>query len=136
MGTFSLPPPPPSNSPPSVVYINMISSSTILFDSCIVPSETDIQSFGDQMLLIPIEKFYEAIYSDCVTHTFSSINWVDRSLDYGIPYDPFSCIFSTDESIMEIMMLEDMPWDRHHHCSSLPDSIEDNLGGLYLPNLV
>ena len=51
-------------------------------------------------------------------------------------YDPFSHIFSTDESIMEIMMIDHTPQDEHHHHSSLPDSIEDNLSNVYFPNFV
>jgi len=88
------------------------------------------------MLHRPIELDYEAIYSACTTHTFSSIIWVDPSLDYGRYFDPFYCVFSTDESIMEIMMLEYVPWDDHHHHSSLPYPIEDNLSDWYLPNVV
>jgi len=134
MGEFSLPPPPPSNSPPSVSYINMISSSMILIDPWVVPCETDIQIFGDRMLLSLIEQYYEAIYSACASHTFSLINFVDWSLNYGTPSDPLSYIFSTNQGIMEIIMLDDTSWDEHHDRSSLTDSIEDNISGLYMPN--
>lgn len=37
---------------------------------------------------------------------------------------------------MEIMMPDDASWDDHHHHSSLPESIEDNLSDMYLPNIV
>lgn len=72
----------------------------------------------------------------CVAHTFSLINWVDQSLDYGIPSDPLSRIFCSDESIMDIMMSNNASWDEHHHHSSLPYSIEDDLNDVYLPNFV
>jgi len=71
-----------------------------------------------------------------MAYSFSLINWVDRPLDYTISFDPFSHTFTTDESIMEIMMLDDASWDNHHHSSSLPDSIEDNLSDVYQPNIV
>lgn len=86
------------------------------------------------MSLNPIELDYEAIYLACVTHTFSSITWIDLSLDYGTSSHPFSRIFSSDENIMEIMMPNNVSWDDHHHHSSLPDSVEYNLNDLYLPN--
>ena len=36
--------------------------------------------------------------------------------------DPFNKSFSTDESIREIMTLDELPWDNIHHRSSfLPD---------------
>lgn len=136
MGTFSVPPPLLSIYSPSVAYINMISYSMILTNPWTVLDETDIQSFGNQMLLSPIEKDYKSIYSACATHTFSSINWVDRSLDYGTPSNPISSTLFTDESIMDIFMSHNTSWDKHHHRSSFPDTIEDNLSGVYLPNFV
>lgn len=119
-------------------YINMISSSTISTDPWIVPAETNINSFGDRIPLSPIELNYEAIHLACVTHSdlVSSINQVDHSLDYGMSSDPFSCEFPTDESIMEIMMPNDVPLDDHHHHSSLSDSIKDNPNDFYQPNIV
>jgi len=47
MGTFSLPLPLLPDSSPSIAYINIISSSTIPTNPCIVPDETNIDSFGD-----------------------------------------------------------------------------------------
>jgi len=88
------------------------------------------------MPLSPIELDYKAIYLACVDHTFSSISWVDRSLDYDTYSNPFSHVFSTNESIMEIMIPYNASWDDHHHHSSLPDSIEDSLSDVYLPNFV
>lgn len=90
------------------------------------------------MLLNPIELHYEAIYSSCATqfYSFSSIIWVHHSLDYGTSSDVYSHVFPTHDSIKEIMMLVDAPWDDHHHLSSFLDSIEDNLIYLYLPNII
>jgi len=52
-----------------------------------------------------------------------------------MPFDPFSRTFFVNESIMEIMMSNDAPWDEHHH-SSFPYTIEYNINGVYLPNFV
>lgn len=114
----------------------MISSSTILIDPWIVLDETKIHSLSDRMPLSPIEIDYEAIYLACSTYSFSSINWVDKSLDYGTSSDRFSCALSTDESIMEIVILGDAPWDDHQHHSPLPDSIDHNLSDVYLSNII
>ena len=123
MGTFSLPPPSPENFN-LVTHVNMISSCTTTTDPWVVLDESNIDTFGDRMSLNPIEIDYEAIYLACAVHSTlaSSINWVDHSLYYNMSYDPFSRTFSTNESIMEIMISDDAPWDDHHHCSSLPDS--------------
>jgi len=58
------------------------------------------------MSLSPVELYYQGIHSPCTDYfnPSSLINCVDFSLDYGTLYDPFSCMFSTDERIMEIMM--------------------------------
>ena len=48
--------------------------------------------------------------------------------------DPFDDAFPSDESIMEIMSLEDTPWDDgHHHSSFLPEleTIESHLGSSF-----
>lgn len=114
----------------------MISSSMILANPWIVPDETDIKIFGDRMRLSPIEQDHETIYSACPAHTFSLINWIDQSLDYGTPSYPFSCTFFTDKGIMEIMVSNNASWNEHHHHSSFPNTIEDNLSGVYLPDFV
>lgn len=123
MGTFSLPPP---DIPNLVAFINMISSCLIPSNPWIVPNASNVDTFGDRMPLSPFEIEYEAIYSACLTH----------SRDYGSSSDPFSSTFSTDESIMEIMMSDDVSWDDSHHRSSLPKTFEDNLGDIYSPNIV
>ena len=45
--------------------------------------------------------------------------WVDRSLEYGTSSDPWSHILSTDEGIIQSMMIGDMPWEDYHHRSHL-----------------
>lgn len=73
----------------------MISFSTIQTDPWIVPEETSIHKFGDQMLLSPIELGYEAIYLACALipslQSIGSINhWIMahiliHSLMYSLP---------------------------------------------------
>lgn len=63
----------------------MISSFTTVVDPWVVPDQSNIDSFSDRMLLIPVY----------------------HSLDYGTSFNPFSRTFSTYERIMEIMMPDD-----------------------------
>ncbi|MCY6524984.1 hypothetical protein, partial [Actinobacillus pleuropneumoniae] len=59
LGTFSFPPP---NVSPSTATIHMISSDTIVYDDpWIVPSESEMDSFGDAMHLIPYEIAYQVV---------------------------------------------------------------------------
>jgi len=88
------------------------------------------------MPLSPIELDYEAIYSACAVSSFDSLSWVDRSLDYGTSSDPFSHVFHIDKSLLEIMTSDYVSCDEHHHRSSLPNSIEDNLSDVYSSNSV
>ena len=67
--------------------------------------------------------------------TSSSIVWVNHSLDFGTPSNPFSSTFLTDESIVESMMPEGEPWEDHHHRSDLQDFEEDNLIEPYHPSI-
>lgn len=55
----------------------------------------------------------------------SPIVWVDRLLEYGTSSAPFSCTFSTNEGIFQLMMTKEEPWEDYHHLSHLPDHIED-----------
>ena len=61
--------------------------------------------------------------------------WVDRSIDFGTPSDPFSSTFLTDENILETMMSKGEPWEDHHHFSHLQDCEEDILSELYHPSI-
>jgi hypothetical protein len=111
MGTFPIPPP---DVPPPLVYsINMISTSIVetheSYDPWIVPILEEFPCYGEQMPLSLVELAYQAIQS---TSPYS------HSLFDTSP-DPFHMIFHTDESIMEIMSVEDTPWDDGHHHSIL-----------------
>ena len=67
--------------------------------------------------------------------SLSLVVWVDHSLDYGTPSDPFSSNLLTDENIMESMMSEGELWEDHHHHSHLQDYEEDNISDLYHPSI-
>lgn len=66
----------------------------------------------------------------------SPIVWVDRSIEYGTSSNPFSRIFSTDEGIVQSMMIGEEPWEDYHHRSHLLDDIEDYSNGLNHPSVV
>ena len=67
---------------------------------------------------------------------FSSIVWVDRSLEFGTSSDSFSRIFSIDEGIVQSMMMEGEPWEDYHHRSHLQYHIEDYSNELNHPSVV
>ena len=50
--------------------------------------------------------------------------WVDRSLEYGTSFDPWSRIHSIDKGIIQSMMIGEEPWEDYHHRSHLPNYIE------------
>lgn len=103
MGTFSLP-------PLNVASINMISTC---HGPWVIPYLDQINSFGDFMLLSPIEKAYQAIISTSVVTTkihdhFSLIldaYWQSPWLNSWDYPDPLNEAFSTNESIIEVMSL-------------------------------
>jgi len=68
LGTFPFP---PINADSSFAYIHMITSETMIYDDpWIIPSESEIDSFGDAMPLSPYELAYEALQS--FTNPFST----------------------------------------------------------------
>ena len=69
-------------------------------------------------------------------NTLSPIVWIDRSLEYGTSSDPFSCIHSTDEGIIQSMIIGEEPWGDYHHHSNLPDDNEYYSNELKHPSIV
>jgi hypothetical protein len=119
MGTFPIPP--PDVPPPLVASINMISTSVgeipESYDPWIVPRLEECPRYGDQMPLSPVELTYQAI----------QLTSPSSHSPFDTSPDPFHTIFQTDETIMEIMSMEDTPWDDGHHHSILflkPKTIE------------
>ena len=65
----------------------------------------------------------------------SSSIWIDRSKEYGTPSDPWSQVHSTDEGIVQSMMIDGAPWEYYHHRSHLLNWKEDNSGNLHHPSI-
>jgi hypothetical protein len=143
MGTF------PTSLPPTsqhISTINMISNmayqSYESSDPWIVPSPLEFDALGDTMPLSPAEVAYDAI--QCTSPsldekhllestTYSLPSWLD-SLSYTFDY--ILHIFPSDESIMEMLSIEEVTWD-DNHCRScfLPslDEIEKDIHSIF-PN--
>ena len=122
MGTFPTPLPPTVH---HVATVNMISTmpyqSLESSDPWIVPSPLEFDVLSDTMPLNPAEATYVAIQSASPssdnTHLLapdacSMPSWLD-SLSSAIDY--ISQIFPSDESIMEMLSIDDVPWDDNHH---------------------
>jgi hypothetical protein len=85
------------------------------------------------MSLSPVELDYQAIQSASVVISdtddrstpildeYSHSSWI---ISMASP-DPFDDTFPTNESIMEIMSLEETPWDDSHHRSSFFPKLEN-----------
>ena len=103
METFAIPPP---NMPRTIANINMITSSTMPFDDpSIVPSESKLDYYGNEMPLIPYELAYVAMksLSDISSTDTDQVNVVNDE-SYSLPTsttksfsDHFQHIFSSDE---------------------------------------
>ena len=116
MGTFPTPLPPTSQ---HIATINMISTmayqSYESYDPWIVPSPLEFDSLGDTMPLSPAEATYVAIQfaspsldnPHLLAHdAYLMPSWLD-SLSSTIDY--ISQIFPSDESIMEMLSIDDTP---------------------------
>jgi hypothetical protein len=115
--------------------VNMISTivhqSIESFDPWIVPSPIEFNTLGDAMPLSPVEAEYNTIQ-------FSSPSLDDQHLldstSYSLPswlyslsstFDYILHIFPSDESIMEMISIEEAPWDDNHHRSSFLTSLDE-----------
>lgn len=144
MGTFPLSVP----NPPQTTVVNMISCmaphSFESSDPWVVPDPFELEFLGDAMPFSTAEVAYDAIQFVSVTlecddvHLSSSYrlslpNWLSSpppSFDY------FLKTFPSDESIMEVMNLEELPWKDHLHRSSfLPNltTVETNIKSIVSP---
>jgi len=65
----------------------------------------------------------------------SSSVWIDRFKEYGTSSDPWSHVHSTDEGIIQSMMIGEAPWEDYHHCSHLPNYHEDYSNNLKNPSV-
>jgi hypothetical protein len=132
MGTFPTPLPPTAH---HISAVNMISTlpyqSLESSDPWIVPSPLEFDVLGDTMPLSPAEAAYVAIQSaspssndshSLAPDTYSVPSWLD-SLSSIVDY--ISHIFPSDESIMEMLSIDNFPWDENHHRSSFLPPLEE-----------
>jgi hypothetical protein len=132
MGTFPTPPPPTTH---HIATINMISTmvyqSLESSDPWIVPSPMEFDVLGDTMPLSPVEAMYVAIQSASPSldnphllapDAYLMSSWLD-SLSSAIDY--ISQIFPSDKSIMEMLSIDDVPWDDNHHRSSFLQPLDE-----------
>jgi hypothetical protein len=138
MGTFPTPLPPTAH---HISTINMISTmpyqSLESSDPWIVPSPMEFDVLGDTMPLSPAEATYVAIQSDSLLapDAYSMPSWLDLLSSF---VDYVSQIFPSDESIMEILSIDDLPWDDNHHRSSfLPplEGIHQDIHSVFPPDV-
>jgi hypothetical protein len=96
-----------------------------------VPSPLEFDELGDTMPLSPAEAAYVAIQSASPSYdtshllapdTYSVPSWLD-SLSSTVDY--ISQIFPSDKSIMEMLNIDDLPWDDNHHRSSFLPPLEE-----------
>lgn len=105
----------------------MISSNTIVLDDpWIVPSKSEVDSFGDAMPLSPYEISYQAVqlfFDPCSTKIdlMNVVHGESLSISNS-DSTTFSELVHTDEQIREILSIDDLPWEYLHHRSSfLPE---------------
>jgi hypothetical protein len=132
MGTFPAPLPPTTQ---HIVTINMISTmayqSLESSDPWIMLSSLKFNSLVESIPLSPVEASYVSIQSTSPsmddqhllaldTYSISScLNSLSSSFDY------ISHIFPSDESIMEMLSIDELPWDDNHHQSSFLPPLEE-----------
>jgi len=67
---------------------------------------------------------------DTINDDYSPLPWLEAFSSS----DPFNSTFPIDESIMEVMTSNEIPWNDHHHRSSFlpdPDKIENDFSKLF-----
>jgi hypothetical protein len=132
MGTFFAPLPPTTQ---HITTINMISTmayqSFELFDPWVVPSLLEFNPLGDDMPLSPAEASYDDIqYTSpslddqhlLASNTYLLPSWLDS---LSSAFDYILWIFPSDESIMEMLGIDEVPWDDNHHRSSFLPSLDE-----------
>jgi hypothetical protein len=146
MGTFPTPLPPTTH---HVVAINMILTTVYKSlessDPWIVPSPLEFDALGDTMPLSPIETSYIAIQSTSPSsydqhllapNSYSMPSWLNSLMS---AFDYISQFFSSDEYIMEILSINDVPWDDFHYRSSFLTplkEIQEDIHYVFPPDVV
>jgi hypothetical protein len=125
MGTFPLH---PLEITPTI-SINMISAvigKPIGYnDPWVIPHPSDIECYGDTIALSPMDLAYSVIQSVGYSSNSHSSLLLDEELDQffspcwvnhnSTSHDFLKIIFPSDEDIMEVMTLQDKPWEDSHH---------------------
>jgi len=126
MGTFALPPPNNLVEVTMVGTCNMIASRFRRFLNILTT-----------WIITILEILYQSIFLawGANPNQCSSSVWIDRSKEYGISSDPWSHIHSTNEGIIQSMMIGEAPWENYHHCSHLPDYHENYSSNLNHPSV-
>ena len=122
----------------------MITSDTIVYDDpWIIPSESEIDSFGISMPLSPYERAYEALVSvtDSLSTKIDQMNVVHEDSFSSSPSASitFPEVVSSDEHLREILCIDDLPWeDLHHRSSFLPegDCFENDFSSIFTTEYV
>lgn len=116
---------------PKISLVNMISSVSS-YNPWVMPCPSEIESFGNIMLLSPTKLSYSAILSAGqyveTDHCPYFLRELDQSfLPYGDPtlsttHDFLNDTLSSNESILKVLSLSERPWEDLHHRSSFPPS--------------
>jgi hypothetical protein len=145
MGTFPTPLPPTTH---HIATIDMISTITYQSlessDPWIVPSPLEFDALGDTMPLSSAEASYVSIQSTSPSlddqHLLApdSYSMPSRlsSLSSAIEY--ISPIFPSDESIMEMLRIDELPQDDNHHrsyCFSPHEEIQADIQSISPPDV-
>jgi hypothetical protein len=122
MGTFPTPLPPTTH---HIATVDMISTTAYQSlessDPWIVPSSLEFDALGDTMPLSPAETPYVVVQSASPSSddphllapdNYSTPSWFN-SLSSRIDY--ISPIFPSDETIREMLSIDELPWDDNHH---------------------
>jgi hypothetical protein len=122
MGTFPAPLPPTTQ---HIATINMISTMAYQYfessDPWVVPSPLQFNALGDTMPLSIDKASYNAIQSVSpslddqhlfASNTYSLPSWLDS---LSSVFDYILQIFPSDKSIMEIISIDEVPWDENHN---------------------
>lgn len=102
----------------------MISSiGTFVGDPWILPNPTEVETYGDTMLLLLAERTYSVIQSESASSICSPKE--DELDQYSLPewadipssssHDFLSDTLLFDKAILKAMMLSEWPWDNNHH---------------------
>jgi hypothetical protein len=122
MVTFPTPLPPTTHHISTVDMISTVAYQSLeSSDPWIVPSPLEFDALGDTMPPILAETSYVSIQSTSPSsydqHLLAPDGYSMQSRLISLPsaIDYISPIFPSDESIMEMLSIDELPWDDNHH---------------------